>query len=1016
MEELVLQQTELIGRDEKLFKLKDSLDNAIIGKGSMVFIAGEAGIGKTRLVSELKKDAETKGVNIIQGWCLSEILEPLMPIKTALREVGMLHLISGDPPPKVVSVYLISEAGMLISKAEREESGLDPDIFASMLQAVGNFVQDSLSMMDSGSIGCLNSLGYGEYSILLQSSGSLSMATVIKGMNNEFLIDDMKRVLREVGGRFDDWSGDVSSAVDIQPKITWFVNSGKYDGEFLVDDAKIRQENLFDNILLGIQRASMEKPTLLFLDDLQWSDHTTLNLVHYLARNTRDNNILILGTYRPEDIMESNDGRPHHLETAMQNMNREDLLDKIELSRLGLEDTSMIINSTLGKTSFDDKFLNRIYKETGGTPLFILEVIKLLMEDRSIEQDKEGAWELKTELEELDVPSKVYDVIKRRLDRLIKEQRGVLECASVVGEKFGSDVVACTIGLNKFQLLRNLSEIEKTHKLIRSYERKYVFDHAKIREVLYNGIMGELKQEYHRIVADTIAELHDGNENEIVNELAYHYFEARDKRAGEYIVKAGDMAKERYANEEAIWFYDRAIKLLDNEAKSEVLEKLASIQVLIGEYDMAIVSYEKAEESTEDNEAKARNLRKIGDVHQKKGNYDRTLEVLTEAKELVEEGTTEHSRILLGEGYPYWSKGDFDKALALFSEAIEVSENIGGEQKDLGTALRAVGNVHLDQGRQDEALLYYEKSRVVMENIGERYGMAAALNNIGAVYLYKGEMDMSLEFFERSLEIREKIGYKHGMAATMNNIGVIHRNKGEMTKALEFYERSLEMREKIGDKQGVENSSISIGLAYWQKGDMVKALEHLEHSLAIGENIGNKIGISTSLISIGRVYLYKGDFDRALEFYTDALEISLEIGDKHGTIYAYCGLAEVDLEQGNVQNALENAGKGIEISIEIEAKVEHGTILRVLGMIYRKVEDWDRAEEEFAKAKTILEEVGDKSELAKLSYEHAILFKAQNELDKAKECLEKSIMEFEAMGMELWADKCRKVLDSRSIR
>ena len=86
MDELAFKTPYLIGREEEFSKLKYALENAIDGEGSTIFIAGEAGIGKTRLVSELKKEAEAKDVNILQGWCLAESLEPLMPIKSALRE------------------------------------------------------------------------------------------------------------------------------------------------------------------------------------------------------------------------------------------------------------------------------------------------------------------------------------------------------------------------------------------------------------------------------------------------------------------------------------------------------------------------------------------------------------------------------------------------------------------------------------------------------------------------------------------------------------------------------------------------------------------------------------------------------------------------------------------------------------------------------------------------------------------------------------------------------------------
>ncbi|MEW5936326.1 MAG: ATP-binding protein [Candidatus Thermoplasmatota archaeon] len=133
-----ISQPPLIGRDKELNELKTRLENASQSQGSTVLISGEAGIGKTRLVSELIKDAESGGCQIIRGWCLAESLEPLFPFKTAFREVGMHHLIAGAPPPKVISAYLMNEAGILAARAEREESGLDPDIFTSMMKAKGD--------------------------------------------------------------------------------------------------------------------------------------------------------------------------------------------------------------------------------------------------------------------------------------------------------------------------------------------------------------------------------------------------------------------------------------------------------------------------------------------------------------------------------------------------------------------------------------------------------------------------------------------------------------------------------------------------------------------------------------------------------------------------------------------------------------------------------------------------------------------------------------------------------------
>lgn len=971
MEELAFQQPEFIGRTQELAKLKQLVDTVLEGKGSTVYIAGEAGIGKTRLVSELKKHADEKGVNIIQGWCLAESLEPLMPIKTALREARMQHLISGDPPPMVVSAYLINESGMLIARSERKESGLDADIFAGMLQAVGNFVQDSLSMMEGTDGSGLNSLGYGDYTILIQSTGNLSLATVIKGTNSEFLIEDMKSTLNKIGNKFDDWEGDISSTKEVQPKISWFVDSGKFDGKFLVDDPKIKQENLFDNILLGVQRASAERPMLLFLDDLQWSDPTTLNLVHYLSRNTRKNNVLILGTYRPEDISESHEGKTHQLETSMQGMSREDLLENIKLERLDAENTEKIVESMLGQTSFEQSFFDKIYKETDGSPFFILEVVKLIIEDEAIKQNEEGIWQLVKELDELDVPSKIYDVVKRRLNRLMKEQKEILECASIIGEEFKSDIVGSIIGLNKIMLLKNLSEIEKTHQLIHYLQDKYRFDHAKVKEVLYNGIGEELRKEYHRIVGDTIAELHNDNLDDVVNELAHHYLQADDLKAEKYLIMAGDKAKERYANEEAIRFYEHATELIDdNEELKDIFKNLGDIYSLIGDFDNSMKNYTSAFEIESQNTEKAELHRRLSFVYELKGDYERAREECNNGLKLVEEqDTLEQAKLRIFLAGTYARSGDFDKAI----------EN------------------------SSEGLAYAERSGAIME-------IARARQVIGVVHIFKGDYKRALENLEICLKIFKENGEVTAISTILNNIGLVYRDLGKLEKAREFIEHGLEVSEKIGNKYDISSTLNNLGLIYKERGDLARALELFEKGLEISEMIGDRYGRGLRLYNIGEVYLYLDEPQKSLECLNEALDIFMEIGNTRSTIECQCNLAYAYLEIDNMAKALENAEKAVSSSYEIGAKGLEIMGRLSLGTAYIKMNELEKAKSEFDKTHELLGEVGDKILEAGLYYQYAQLYICTGEHDKAKENMETALSMFQEIGMEFWLEKCRKVL------
>nr|AGF93028.1 TPR repeat-containing adenylate/guanylate cyclase [uncultured organism] len=867
---------ELIGRGEEMGRLKELWQDSKDGKGSTVFISGEAGIGKTRLVEEILDIAEKDGAKTIRGVCLSDNLQPLMPFKEALREADLYHLISEDPPPKVLAAYLINDDGILVSKAERKDkdADIDSDIFSSMLKVVQDFVKDSLSMMGRDETGELNTIGYGDYNILIQSIEGISLATVVEGSKSEFLIDDMKEKLEGKAEDLEDWEGDMSKVEEIGSEMQWFLDSGKYDGEFLVDDPKIKQENLFDNVLLGLQRLSTDHPVVLFLDDLQWADPTSLKLLHYISRNTRDNKVLILGTYRPEDIVERYDREAHHLKKAMQKMNREGLYEEIELERLDKSDVEEFIEKTLGEIEREKEIVKKLYRESEGNPFFLLEFIQDLIEEGHLAKGDDG-WKAEDSLKDIHITSRVYDLVVRRLDRLMEEQRELLECASVIGEKFESEILGKMTGLKRVKLLKNLNELEKTHKLIESLGDEYRFDHSKIREVLYNGLNEELQREYHRIVAEGYEERDEDEIDKVVEDIAYHLFQAEDERAIDYLLDAGDKAQDKYANEEAEWFYKHALSLVgekETNTSKKAYEGLGDVYKRLGKYDDSIENYQNAMGIVEDDKEKGSLHGKIAGVLREKGGYEESLKPAEEGLSLVGEDDIERCNLFEQKGWALMGRGDYDKAITVFKKEKDLAESLDRKEKR-AQALHDLGAVHWYEGDYDKAEENLQNAIETRENIENLEGLSNSYNNIAIIYQDKGELDRSLKYHERSLDIRRDMGDKHGIAASLNNLAVIYRRKGEMDRALKCHEQSLDIKKEIGNKNGIATSLGNMGVIYHDKGELDEALEYHERSLDIEKEIGDKDGISASLNNIGTIYENKGKLDRALEYYERSLDI-----------------------------------------------------------------------------------------------------------------------------------------------
>lgn len=968
-------EPEMVGREEDLEELQAYVEMASDGFGSTVLLSGEAGIGKTRLIEEVKDYAQSKGFQVLSGYSLYESLTPYMPFMDVLRSGGLDNLFA-EQSPMIEGVYLVTKTGLLIQEIIREETELDPDLFASMLTTVGDFVRDTLSQLrGEETLDSLNKLGYGDYTILIESGESTYLAAIITGEENEFLINDMRDSLiivdRKYGKVLDRWDGDEEKVKGIGGILSPLISSGKYDGVYHGrDDPRSRRNLLFENVSLGLQRQAQMRPTLLCLEDLQWADPSSLALMHYVARNTRKHKLLILGTYRPEDILVK-EGEYHPLVDTMQLMGREELFKKLDVGRLPEESMTEFLSSMLGKVGLGEEFQLRIYEETKGNPLYIIELTKLLIDEGILEKFDE-IWVLTKGWEEVNIPSRICDVIVRRLNRVETGDRRVLDYASVVGDVFASDTLSSALKLEKVHLLERLRVLEKSHGLVHSQDGAFKFDHAKVREVLYSEIPHELRMEYHAIVADSIEMVNSANLDEVIGDLAFHYYHCKNKeKATTYLVRAARKAMEEYSNDEAIRFFTEAQGVEDDtDKRKDILEELGSVYELIGDLNGALKTYNDALELARDPRARAAILTGIGGIHEHQGQYDSAIGTYIEALDLVRgEGCREEAYAIAGIGIVHWSLGEYDKALEYYTNSLEIMRAIG-DKRGIADSLNNLGNLHVQRGDYRQALDNYQENMEIRENTGDLRGAAHALSNIGAIHLHKSEFDDALEKFEDTLRILDRIGDQLGIAYSLNNIGVIHETRSEYEEALENYRKSLELVEKIGDQQVV----------------------------------------ASTLHNIGLIYKYTGKYDEALEQYKKSLEICEKIGFQVGLAFNYCGIAEVHFMKNELEKAMDFCSRGLAQSEEIGVKEYISDSKRILGMIFRETSKWEEAAENFRESVDICKEIGREKELGKSYYEFGLMWARKGDAQNARANLDNAIEIFQKLELGRELQSAREAL------
>ena len=393
--------TEFVGRDGVFSQLKDILDKSVNGEGQFALISGEAGIGKTRLMKELRNYAKSQGVLCLEGNCVShDVSDPYLPFIEVLSRIKGPSLV--DETQKYIMIneaFLIHEDGKVISYASRIGANImDEDIVGGMLSAVEVFVKDAFGDEQTPEKG-LDTLIYGSIRIYIEHGKHIFLAVVLSGAEPEGVREDLKHMVKTIESKYDKelvkWDGDVARVGEINDVIQK-LTLVRYRIKKEIKDIDIKKERdrIFERGLKLIVNASEKNPILLVLEDIHWADISSLQLLQYIARNTKTSRVFICGTYRPEELDDLRDKKVHPLKESIQRMSRDKMFQTIELTRLKKSDVTRILTNMLGTSNFPNEFKDRIYQETEGNPFFIEEMLFTFFDEGIIRMEG-GAWQFR---------------------------------------------------------------------------------------------------------------------------------------------------------------------------------------------------------------------------------------------------------------------------------------------------------------------------------------------------------------------------------------------------------------------------------------------------------------------------------------------------------------------------------------------------------------------------------------------------------------------------------------------
>ena len=745
MQSKVLAEPVFIGREQELAELKQYIKLAKDGKGTTVFVSGEAGTGKTRLINELLKWAKNNCITVLDGWCLSETAVPYFPFIEAFNAY-----------------------------------------FASL-------TTDK------------------------QTKSSPQLAVQV-GEGEVLQIDE--------------------------PRITaWLAGSrlAKEAGKLETFPSHVWKDQTFAAVARTLHLISTKEPIILFIDDVHWADSASLALLHYLARAVNNSErVTIIVTFRSEELTADTEGHPHQLTETMRMMRREDLFKEIKLTNFNEANVSKMAQNMIGG-SLQEEFAEKLAKESKGNALFVVESLRMLAERKSLVQEKDQ-WRLS--VDEFGIPSKVKDIILRRVAVLKRSQRRVLDAASVIGEKFDLELLSKLLGFDRLKVLENLDVIADSTSLVCAEGNFYRFDHERSRKTLYDEISLPLKRGYH----DRIAEILESAKSKKLpfSDLAYHYAKAGNKeKAIEFSLEAGKDALEKYSSSEAISHFNYVLQTLGEDPqyvkqRDVALEGLGDAFYASNKFKEAIKTF-KTLANTDNGTVKLRALIKAMFAAFFQGDFPLISELIRRVEEYGDLSRLDRGHILLYKIFDFSP----DKGLGALEEALRIFE----EEYALSDAAYLLF-LASDKSKMEKRLAMCLRSIAIYEDLGDYRSQVEAYNQTGGGHfshyaLFPEALGLLEKIFE--IEHKTKMGNYVIMASSYNYSAQIVGLMGDFSEAVENGLKALEYLDKAGSTLYLVSVYSNLVVNYVRLGDMSHANEYFDRMLSKPELLNQLTAFYTGL-------------------------------------------------------------------------------------------------------------------------------------------------------------------------
>jgi class 3 adenylate cyclase/tetratricopeptide (TPR) repeat protein len=743
--------------------------------------------------------------------------------------------------------------------------------------------------------------------------------------------DDTRRISEKVTGKL--LSLDRALETYLAP-LLWVLDVAVEDAEWKRLDPALRRRQLLDGLTRLVLRESQVQPLVLVFEDLHWIDGETQAFLDQLMESLPTARLLLLVNYRPE---------------YRHDWGSKTYYRQLRIDPLSPASADQLLGTLLGTDPSVVAIMPMLIARTEGNPFFLEESVQGLIETEALAGER-GAYRLMKSPETLTIPATVQNILAARIDRLVPEDKRLLQAASVIGKDIPYALLQALAEVDETALRAGLARLQAAEFLYEVQlfpEPQYTFKHALTHEVAYGGLLQGRRRALHARIVEAIEARDPDRLAEQTSQLAVHAIRGEVwAKALHYCREVASKASDRRAYVESALAYEHALEALKHLPENSDTARLA-----------------------------------------------------------VE---LRHSlAMILG------AQGQYQRSVALFDETETLARQLD-DQAPMRDVLAGVSWIRRELGDLDGAMLAASRALEIAITVGDAAGQANASYRLGQVFAARGDFGRAAELLRSNMEAAlDASDPAHG-ALSINaraQLARLFAVRGEFAEARSHGEQALRLAMV---RQGATPiiAHGCLGIVYLAQGDLEAAIRLLEPGVALCRAADYRAWLPTIAGALGEAYVSVGRLAEGRALMEEAFRDALQRGRQDVLVSLARGLSAAHLIAGRLDEARQHALQELDLARRQKARSQEAGALFAVAAVRAAASspDVQGAENAYREALALAEPRGMRPLVAHCHLGLGKLYRQTGKRDQAQEHLTIAAEMYREMDMRFWPEQAEAEL------